>query len=992
VRQVYLENSYGQFTIETTVSEWITLPNTEEYYAAGNHGFSMLKEGIIYALNYLESNPSFSFIKFDLDNDGNLDGLGVLTSGYGAEYAGTDCEGAQNNYRIWSHKGAGLNWSSEERHGDDPINVNRYYVSSALRGKCGSDIVRMGVICHELGHYLGIPDLYDPNFIGVGIGAFDFMSQSWGFDGTGLNPPLLSAWSKARVGWANVINITNDGTYDIEASWKSNVVYKLYTGFPKGEYLLIENRQSHSYDEKLPGGVGGLAIWHIDDNAKMQHNPGYPEMEETRTGFFPENSYHYQVALLSADGNYDLELGTNQGDDGDLWSASSSRTELTPGPNVFPNTDTYQGGTIEPTGIKIFNLSASGQKMTFSVEGVKTNAETSGPVVDGIVDMDAAFSQAAALSTPKPTTNAPTSVAPTTIAPTLKPTSSRPTSNPTMPPTSLPTTSRPTSSPTSETALCADRCLTPIDDSECPQNRDLVSLSKCSSIDVPVGSQCEADGECGTDEYLNNCAGYDVYRRVDCGILEITSNTDTIGELTSIVDVEDMTPWFTSVTLNSDPTEEASSGLTLETPSPTPQPTNEVVIITGSGNIDSSPTTSDNGEDCPYYPGAGHSYCLHDCKQPDYMVGSSFFEFHTIRDCCELHFDDDEKDSCISKTLLVLNSEESNVETLPLPSVKGKVWLDRDANDRKGRKEEGVNDVLIDMYDCQTKKWVEAQRTQNDGYYKFPQPVAGSYYLSITVGDGYSLSDHNQWRNGRVDSDFKTSDGTTACFPVEPGGHNIKLDAGLVPKAQLVSAKQQAASVESYTEHSKLSKRAESLQQYKAPPTLHSKSMLRGSNAASDSFIMNMKPVADASIQPNPSISFAEGDAILRVGPQDEALLKFDLSSLQTHDYKDATSAILRIYAVNASPTGGLVHIAHNAWDEDYVQWTNAPAARDVIATIGNIHPDEWVEVDVTAALALSANGVFSLRITPEHSNHTWLAKFRGISASNTAPMLQISF
>src|SRR6056300_1444044 len=48
VRQVYLENSYGKFTIETTVTEWITLPHTEEYYAGGNHGFTMLKEGIIY--------------------------------------------------------------------------------------------------------------------------------------------------------------------------------------------------------------------------------------------------------------------------------------------------------------------------------------------------------------------------------------------------------------------------------------------------------------------------------------------------------------------------------------------------------------------------------------------------------------------------------------------------------------------------------------------------------------------------------------------------------------------------------------------------------------------------------------------------------------------------------------------------------------------------------------------------------------------------------
>jgi M6 family metalloprotease-like protein len=302
VRQVFLENSYGQFTIETTVTDWITLPHTEAYYAAGNHGFTMLKEGIIYALNYLENDPFFSYSIFDVDDDGNIDGLGVLTSGFGAEFAGIDCYGSENNYRIWSHKGSGLNWSSQERHNSDPINVNRYYVSSALRGKCGSDIVRMGVICHELGHYLGLPDLYDPSFSGVGIGAYDFMSQSWGFDGSGLYPPFLSAWSKVEVGWAKVVEIIHDGTFDIEASWKSSIVYKLSAGFPEGEYLLIENRQPYSYDEKLPG-IGGLAIWHIDDNAKSQDNAGYPDMEETSTGYFPENSYHYQIALLSADGD-----------------------------------------------------------------------------------------------------------------------------------------------------------------------------------------------------------------------------------------------------------------------------------------------------------------------------------------------------------------------------------------------------------------------------------------------------------------------------------------------------------------------------------------------------------------------------------------------------------------------------------------------------------------------------------------------------------------
>ena len=51
-----------------------------------------------------------------------------------------------------------------------------------------------------------------------------------------------------------------------------------------------------------------------------------------------------------------------------------------------------------------------------------------------------------------------------------------------------------------------------------------VAVSTCSGVnyrncydDVPCGETCEGNGECGTDEYLNNCWYYDdVYERV-CG-------------------------------------------------------------------------------------------------------------------------------------------------------------------------------------------------------------------------------------------------------------------------------------------------------------------------------------------------------------------------------------------------------------------------------------------------------------------------------------------
>lgn len=151
VRQWYFSNSHSTFTIDTTVVGWIDLPNTEKYYADGQHGLSKskFKEAMKYGLNTLDGpdKPAdFDFSHFDLDTNGYLDGFGVLTSGYGAEFSGADCFGANPTERIWSHKG-GIDWSSS----DGAFQVNRFYVSSSVRGKCKSNIVRIGVLCHELG-------------------------------------------------------------------------------------------------------------------------------------------------------------------------------------------------------------------------------------------------------------------------------------------------------------------------------------------------------------------------------------------------------------------------------------------------------------------------------------------------------------------------------------------------------------------------------------------------------------------------------------------------------------------------------------------------------------------------------------------------------------------------------------------------------------------------------------------------------------------------
>ena len=179
VSRYFQVNSYGKFDVTAEVVPWMMTDNTEEAYASfGDSGRSPeLANALTPILEELDSS-GFDFSPYDQDGDGVLDLTVVLHSGYAAELGGNDCvTGATREQRIASHASSfGGNWNST-----DGFQLGPYAVASAFRQRCDTNVVRLGVIAHEMLHPFGIPDLYDfdtqDRTLGNvgGLGRYDIM-------------------------------------------------------------------------------------------------------------------------------------------------------------------------------------------------------------------------------------------------------------------------------------------------------------------------------------------------------------------------------------------------------------------------------------------------------------------------------------------------------------------------------------------------------------------------------------------------------------------------------------------------------------------------------------------------------------------------------------------------------------------------------------------------------------------------------------------------
>jgi len=329
--EYYWENSYGKFYLMGDVFGWYRMPQTYAYYVNGNNGFGgcprCARQMVEDAIN--AANPDINYALYDNDGDNWMDGVFVVFAGYGAEETGSDND-------IWSHR------SSVGPLFRDGVYISDYSVEPEVRWP--GVITDIGVFCHEYGHVLGLPDLYDTDYSSSGVGRWSMMSGgSW--NGGGHTPAHFDAWCKKELGFIDPINVTiNTENAEIPRAEDSAVVYRVWTqGQVSSQYFLIENRQRVLFDAALPG--SGLLIWHID---------------ETRSGNWDEN--HPLVAVEQADGLFELQAGGSS-DVGDPWPGSSNNRAFTD--FSTPNAHNYAGAT---TGIGVIDISNSDSLMTATLE------------------------------------------------------------------------------------------------------------------------------------------------------------------------------------------------------------------------------------------------------------------------------------------------------------------------------------------------------------------------------------------------------------------------------------------------------------------------------------------------------------------------------------------------------------------------------------------------------------------------------------------------
>jgi len=233
-----------------------------QYYGENDStGYDMYPATFVGEAVDLAQKDGVDFSLYDNDGNGYVDAVIVIHAGMGEEFAG-DAD------TIWSHYW-NLSTAAQYRDGSgkryyDGVYIDYYTIQPEYNLTPGDSTI--GVFCHEFGHVLGLPDLYDTSGETNGVGRWSLMSSgSWG-SGDGEDPAPLLAWERDRVGGATWVTITeaSSGPNDIDEIETGKIAYKVTIDSGSGQYLMLERKSAASGTSPFVP-APGILITHIHE-------------------------------------------------------------------------------------------------------------------------------------------------------------------------------------------------------------------------------------------------------------------------------------------------------------------------------------------------------------------------------------------------------------------------------------------------------------------------------------------------------------------------------------------------------------------------------------------------------------------------------------------------------------------------------------------------------------------------------------------------------
>ena len=250
VRDYYYDNSNHIFDPVFDVVGPVDVPYTCTYPQGTDNGDAVFASALMAADEFVDFND------YDSDGDGYVDMVFFLVAGYSANYSGNN-----ENY-LWPHMY--YLWQAPPL---DGVGFWLYACSTEMAGweNYWADVNGIGTFCHEFGHVLGLPDLYDTDYSGSGgesrdPGGWSVMAGGSG-NNFGRNPVGYSLYERYALGFTTPELIVEGGDYTMQALDESNKGYRLNTP-TENEYFLIENRQAGKWDRFLPG--HGMMVARVD--------------------------------------------------------------------------------------------------------------------------------------------------------------------------------------------------------------------------------------------------------------------------------------------------------------------------------------------------------------------------------------------------------------------------------------------------------------------------------------------------------------------------------------------------------------------------------------------------------------------------------------------------------------------------------------------------------------------------------------------------------